>query len=84
MHVRRGDNPLEIILVVRARRPVAGAAITRGPTATGADINVERVEARLYASPRRKWFNCTKGNDHTYARRQLLRRRPRDPRVGNP
>jgi len=38
-----------------------------------AALNVSRQKCQFY-----------KNSIHTYARRQLLRRHPRDPRVGNP
>jgi len=44
--------------------------------------NVERVNTAFDVN--RQKYQFYKSSGHTYARRQLLRRRPRDPHVGNP
>lgn len=62
--------------------------LTAGISVVGRTITTTATRSkglsRTSTRVREQNVNCTKGNDHTYARRQLLRRRPRDPRVGNP
>lgn len=66
------DNPFEII----HRYPIDISHEIYDP------VMSKGLNAALDTSRQRYQFYKSSG--HTYARRQLLRRRPRDPRVGNP